>query len=211
MYCRDAFWLKNFLEQFSFIFKLNRQNFMLLLKFSIFLRGIANITSILGKFDVLLTEKNVKTTFLLLERNEKHFYSKQNSFCWKSSKGISDSNSNVHNDVSNVNMRIFYKNAWHNLRWQKERISSVANWFLKRSSIVREAGVFVELRKKETNLLSPMKLFILEDSEAVAQRFSVKKEFLEISHNSQENTCARVSFIIKLQASGVFLWILWNF
>ena len=29
-------------------------------------------------------------------------------------------------------------------------------------------------------------------SEAVTQRCSVKKEFLEISQNSQENTCARV-------------------
>ena len=31
------------------------------------------------------------------------------------------------------------------------------------------------------------------------QRYSVKKVFLEISKNSQENTCARVSFLIKLQ------------
>ena len=30
--------------------------------------------------------------------------------------------------------------------------------------------------------------------EAVVQRCSVKKVFLEISQNSQENTCARVSF-----------------
>ena len=36
--------------------------------------------------------------------------------------------------------------------------------------------------------------------EAVVQRFSVEKVFLEISQNSQENTCARVSFLIKLQA-----------
>ena len=36
--------------------------------------------------------------------------------------------------------------------------------------------------------------------EAVAQRCSVKKLFLEISQNSQGNTCARVSFLIKLQA-----------
>ena len=28
---------------------------------------------------------------------------------------------------------------------------------------------------------------------------SVKKVFLEISQNSQENTCARVSFLMKLQ------------
>ena len=32
------------------------------------------------------------------------------------------------------------------------------------------------------------------------QRCSVKKLFLEISQNSQENTSARVSFLIKLQA-----------
>ena len=35
--------------------------------------------------------------------------------------------------------------------------------------------------------------------EAVAQGCSVKKVFLEILQNSQENTCARVSFSIKLQ------------
>ena len=38
------------------------------------------------------------------------------------------------------------------------------------------------------------------DIEAVIQRFSVKKVFLEISQNSQENTCARVSFLITLLA-----------
>ena len=36
--------------------------------------------------------------------------------------------------------------------------------------------------------------------EAVTQRCSVKKASLEISQNSQENTCVRVSFLIKLQA-----------
>ena len=43
---------------------------------------------------------------------------------------------------------------------------------------------------------------------------SVKKVFLEISQNSQENLSARVSFLIKFQAwdsgAGVFLWILPN-
>ena len=48
-------------------------------------------------------------------------------------------------------------------------------------------------------------------TEAVVQRCSVKKLFLEISQNWQENTCAWVSFLIKLQGSGLFLWILWNF
>ena len=35
------------------------------------------------------------------------------------------------------------------------------------------------------------------------QRCSLKKGFLEISQNLQENICARVSFLIKLEASGV--------
>ena len=34
--------------------------------------------------------------------------------------------------------------------------------------------------------------------EAVVRRCSVKKLFLEISQNSQENACARVSFLISL-------------
>ena len=47
--------------------------------------------------------------------------------------------------------------------------------------------------------------FILQDvplmfrTEAVVPRWSLEKLFLEISQNSQENTCARVSFLIKLQ------------
>ena len=39
------------------------------------------------------------------------------------------------------------------------------------------------------------------------QRCSVKKVFLEISQNSQENTCARVSFLIKLQATELQLYL----
>ena len=36
--------------------------------------------------------------------------------------------------------------------------------------------------------------------EAVVRRCFVKKVLLEISQNSQKNTCSRVSFLIKLQA-----------
>ena len=60
-------------------------------------------------------------------------------------------------------------------------------------------------------------------AEAATRGVLCKKVFLEISQNSQENTCDRVSFLIKLQAwalqfylkrdsgTGIFLWILWNF
>ena len=40
----------------------------------------------------------------------------------------------------------------------------------------------------------------MPNSEAVVRRCSIKKVVLEISQNSQESTCARDSFLIKLQA-----------
>ena len=39
--------------------------------------------------------------------------------------------------------------------------------------------------------------------EEVEKSLSIKKVFWEISQNSQESTCTRVSFLIKLQASGL--------
>ena len=48
--------------------------------------------------------------------------------------------------------------------------------------------------------------FSIQHSEAVVQMCSVKKVFLEIAQNSQENTCTRVSFLIKLQAWGQSLF-----
>ena len=42
-------------------------------------------------------------------------------------------------------------------------------------------------------------------TEAVAQRCSVKKVFLEISQNLQENTCARVSFLINAGGVGGYI------
>ena len=43
---------------------------------------------------------------------------------------------------------------------------------------------------------------IAEQWEAAIRCVLWKKLFLEISQNSQENTCARVSFLIKLKAWG---------
>ena len=43
-------------------------------------------------------------------------------------------------------------------------------------------------------------------SEAATGGVLQKKVFLEISQNSQENTCASVSFLIKLQISGLQLY-----
>ena len=67
-------------------------------------------------------------------------------------------------------------------------------------------------------------LNLLKGTEAVVQTCYAKKVLLEISQNSQENTCARVSFLIKKlyenfiklylkrgSGSSAFLWILRNF
>ena len=45
-------------------------------------------------------------------------------------------------------------------------------------------------------------MYILLHKEVVAQRCPVKKVCLEILQNSQENTYARVSFLIQLQAKA---------
>ena len=67
---------------------------------------------------------------------------------------------------------------------------------------IKKAGVSIcihSLTFRFSDLLRP------RNTEAVAQKCSVKKVFLKILQNSQENTCARVSFLIKLQASSTLL------
>ena len=49
-----------------------------------------------------------------------------------------------------------------------------------------------------TLFLLVMKFWHFINSKAATQRGSVKKLFLEILQNSQENTCARDSVLIKL-------------
>ena len=44
---------------------------------------------------------------------------------------------------------------------------------------------------------------IYTSNRSSCRRCSVKNVFLEILQNSQEDTCARVSFLIKLQALGM--------
>ena len=59
-------------------------------------------------------------------------------------------------------------------------------------------GIIAVVGKFKVLLIRYENIYVVK--EAVTQRFSVKNLFLKISHNSQENTCARVSFLIKLQA-----------
>ena len=54
----------------------------------------------------------------------------------------------------------------------------------------------LKIRKR---IFNKSNLASFKDPEAVVQNCSVKKVLLEISQNSQEITCAKVSFLIKLQ------------
>ena len=59
-----------------------------------------------------------------------------------------------------------------------------------------------------------LKLQIMKKTtKAVTERCSEKKMFFEILQNSQEKACARVSFLIKLQAAQLLkqLWQLLKF
>ena len=76
---------------------------------------------------------------------------------------------------------------------------------------------------KRVILLKKSWRIIFLNSRSSHWRCSVKIVLLKISQNSQKNTCARISFLIRLQtlglqlylkrdsATGVFLWILCNF
>ena len=60
---------------------------------------------------------------------------------------------------------------------------------------MEDIKAFMKTKENEENIYKMMNV-----SKAVAKMCSVKKVFLEISANSQENTFARVPFLIKLQA-----------
>ena len=71
----------------------------------------------------------------------------------------------------------------------------------------KKSFIYLELKgpKREVVFSKANRFFI--SSDAVARRCSVKKVFLENSQNLQENTCSRVSFLIKLEAYGLQLYL----
>ena len=59
--------------------------------------------------------------------------------------------------------------------------------------------IWFKLQRNGTENGSSRVLLQKDCTGAVVRSCSVKKVFLEISQSSQENTCARDSFLIKLQ------------
>ena len=68
-----------------------------------------------------------------------------------------------------------------------------------RNTLINLKSNYIHFNVNRRSLRWITKILFL-NKEAVIQRCSVRKLFLETSQNSQENTCARVSFLIKLQA-----------
>ena len=60
-------------------------------------------------------------------------------------------------------------------------------------------------------LLRILSIWRLHNREGVVQRCSLRKVFLKISQNSQENTCVRLPFLIKLQANNKNTFFIINF
>ena len=85
------------------------------------------------------------------------------------------------------------------VRWINQKIVECApkKFFLNLDHIKKMCILKTKVCKKRIKLV--VKMWQVW-SEALARSCSVKKVFLEISQNSQENTCVRVSYLIKLQA-----------
>ena len=66
-------------------------------------------------------------------------------------------------------------------------------------------------KKNEGTIVTPVRKprflkILIFGTEAVIHRCSAKKVFLKFSQNSQENTCARVSFLMKLPEAHNFIY-----
>ena len=64
----------------------------------------------------------------------------------------------------------------------------------------------LQVFKSRAGFLSKIVISYMTELEATTRGALCRKVFLEISQNWQENTCARVSFLIKLQASDLQLY-----
>ena len=82
-----------------------------------------------------------------------------------------------------------------------------------RTKITRNTDTFQEVLAPEKTDILARNLCQKFNLEAVTQKCSVKKVFLKISQNSQENTCARVLFFNKvagIRAATLFNKRIWH-
>ena len=74
---------------------------------------------------------------------------------------------------------------------QKNLLSMVQKDFIQKFELIRNWTNLIDFSRRSQSWTSSHNLNI---SEAIARRCPVKKVFLEISPNSQESACARISF-----------------
>ena len=84
-------------------------------------------------------------------------------------------------------------------RWFYKWGRTQSFWFLQKEVVRYIENRYIEKFKSQNTLEKKFSVAPLNNSctEAVVQRCSVKEVFLEISKNSQENTCTRVTFLKK--------------
>ena len=99
---------------------------------------------------------------------------------------------------SNILWKQFIFVAFHHLRiiWDSSPISWV--------KFLLEIYKFCEMCSLNGSVFRILSTIYHGTFRKTHRRCSVKKDILKISQNSQENTCARVSFLIKLQANTFF-------
>ena len=115
---------------------------------------------------------------------------------------------------------VYYKQYNMQIRYQNRFFSSPSHYMKTTSSTITNfyrvstwKSIISEFSPYEDMLFSFHKYNGYRYKKAVIQRCSEKKVFLEISQNSQENAFVRVSFLIKLHASGLQLYLkkrLWH-
>ena len=62
--------------------------------------------------------------------------------------------------------------------------------------------MFVNFRRKTSSASNIATLFLKQKDRRYQQRYSIKTVSVKVFQNSRENTCARASFLIKLQVSA---------
>ena len=121
-----------------------------------------------------------------------HFFTIKMSHIWKNQE------TKIKSEVAAAEQGNIYWERRLGLFWKlcKDLLVSLVHQFIRPSFtlVFIRNGIFKYSQKPWMRLTFR--------TEAVVQECSVKKVYLEISQNSQENTCARVSFSIKLQTWG---------
>ena len=112
---------------------------------------------------------------------------------------IRDLNLTVNNKILGVFMNTFNLESLINEPTCFQSASPTCIDFI----LTNKKSLFIKLKCfRSWNLWSPW----IHNSEAATRGALWKNVLLEISQNSQENTCARVSFLTKLQTSGLRLY-----